>query len=70
MKDLDENETNSLTRISVILLRAFNANKFNSYHFGMDTEVYRQFEKVLLKCKIEFMYILHFTVEIMWDSIN
>lgn len=45
VSDLDENETNSLTGNSVILHRAFNANKFHFYHFGMHSEAYRQFEK-------------------------
>lgn len=45
VSDLDENETNSLTGNSVILHRAFNANKFHFYHFEMDSEAYRQFEK-------------------------
>lgn len=60
VSDLDENETNSLTGTSVILHRAFNANKFHFYHFGIDSEDYRQFETVLLKCQIEFIYMLQF----------
>lgn len=46
VSDLDDKETKSLTGKSVILHRAFNANKLYFYHFGMDSEVYRQFEKV------------------------